>query len=83
MKCTCCGNDDELRLGVCFDCASAGEAKAAKRTVDQHLRMALHNLSVGYTENARFDIQWAIERFTGTGDYAEGGYFDRRGIEWR
>lgn len=83
MKCACCERDEELRMGVCFDCASAGEERAAKRTVVQHLRRALENLLSGKTGNARFDLQWAWERLTGTGDYARGGTFDREGYRWR
>lgn len=59
--CKGCGKDEELRLGYCFDCASKGEERAAKRTVEQHLEHALEQLKKGNKENARYDIEWALE----------------------
>jgi hypothetical protein len=78
MKCIGCGKDDELRLGFCWDCASEGEARAARRSVLQHLAKALSH--IGQT-NFRYDIKWAWERLTRTGDYAPGGYFHSFGIK--
>jgi hypothetical protein len=74
MKCDHCGKDDELRFGCCWDCASAGEARAARRTVLQHLSSAYRNLW-RRNGNAKYDIKWAWERLTKTGDYAPNGYF--------
>jgi len=74
--CQYCNNpDDDLRMGCCWDCASAGELRAARRTVTQHLGNAVRNLAAGNFANARFDLCWAWERLTKTGDYAPGGYF--------
>lgn len=81
--CKGCGKDEELRLGFCFDCASKGEERAAKRTVEQHLEHALNEINKGNKENARYDIQWALQRLTLTGDYADGGTFDKEGYDWR
>ncbi len=81
-KCGGCGQMLELRLGFCFDCSSRGEERAAKRTVAEHLKQARANLAKG-SPNWRFDLHWAWERFTQTGDYAPGGYFDKFGIHWR
>ena len=74
MICHGCGKDEELRLGFCFDCASAGEERAARRTVLQHLAKGFRHLWIG-SDNARFDFRWAWERFTRTGDYARNGEF--------
>ena len=79
MKCNYCGKDDELRFGCCWDCASTGEARAAKRTVPQHLGAMIRNLWRG-NGNAKYDRKWAWERLTRTGDYAPGGYFERNNI---
>lgn len=79
MICAGCGKDDELRLGFCFDCATAGEENAARRTVAQHLLKGLKNLCRG-NDNARFDFGWAWERLTRTGDYARNGAFAYMGL---
>ena len=82
-NCRGCGKDDELRLGYCFDCASKGEERAAKRSVEEHLKHGLAQLKKGNMENARYDFKWALERLTLTGDYATGGTFDSEGYKWR
>jgi hypothetical protein len=74
MICAGCGKDEDCRFGFCFDCATAGEERAARRTVLQHLSRGFKNLSTG-SNNARFDFQWAWERLTRTGDYAPDGAF--------
>jgi hypothetical protein len=74
-KCAGCGNEDDLRFGYCFDCASAGELRAAKRTVLQHLRQAWRNIRKG-SGNWKYDARWALERATRTGNYAPGGAFE-------
>lgn len=81
--CRGCGKEEELRLGYCFDCASKGEERAAKRTVEEHLKHALMKLEKGFREDAKYDICWALERLTETGDYAQVGTFDREGYNWR
>lgn len=75
--CLRCKNDDDLRLGFCFDCATAGERKAANRSALQHVMKAVQNACKGNWSNARYDLAWAIERLTRTGDYAPGGVFER------
>lgn len=79
MICDYCGKDDELRFGCCWECACAGEAKAAKRTVVQHVAQMFRSLW-RRNGNAKYDLKWAWERLTKTGDYAPGGYFEREGI---
>lgn len=82
MICKGCKKDEELRLGYCWDCACAGEARAAKCTIIGHLAKAIRNIVKG-SPNWRIDISWAWQRLTGTGDYKDGGYFDSQGIDWR
>jgi hypothetical protein len=83
MKCNYCGQEDELRFGCCWDCASAGEERAAKRTVVQHVAVGFLNLWNRKWDGAKFEFKWALERLTGRGDYAAGGYFDWQGVDWR
>lgn len=83
MKCVGCGVEDELRLGHCYDCATRGEERAAKRTVAQHLMKACRNVLSGHWLYAKFDLSWAWQRLTRTGDYAAGGPFDWEGYDWR
>jgi hypothetical protein len=83
MTCRCCHKEEELRQGVCFDCATLGEQRAAKRTVLGHLRQAVVNLCAGRWVYLGCDLRWARERLFRVGDYAEGGYFDREGVDWR
>lgn len=79
MRCAGCGRDEELRLGFCFDCATAGEERAARRTVLQHVAKGLRNLW-NRNSNACFDFKWAWERLTRTGDYARNGEFAHFGL---
>jgi hypothetical protein len=95
--CAGCGSADELRGGFCFDCASAGELSAARRTTRRHLLWALQHVAsaLGYALRhewpdarnvlgyARIDLRWARERWTQTGDYRIGGTFDREYPDWR
>jgi hypothetical protein len=84
ITCDYCGKQtDDLRFGCCFMCASAGEEKAAKRTVAQHVLKGFFNLFRGNISIARIDFVWAWERASRTGDYAAGGVFDREGYQWR
>lgn len=77
--CAGCGNADELRRGFCFDCAMAGEERAARRTVLRHLGHGLWRVMRGHFGfGTRMDFVWAWERLTKTGDYAPGGEFDRQ-----
>jgi hypothetical protein len=80
--CSRCGTVEELRLGVCFDCAEAGEAHAARRSVAMHLLTAVKNVGRRRLDYSRFDLTWAWQRLTRTGDYASGGTFEREyGVE--
>ena len=81
-RCRKCGRDEELRGGFCFDCATAGEIRSAKRTVFQHIGNAIHNICIG-NRHWLTEFQWAWERMTKTGDYSKDGYFDSQGIDWR
>jgi hypothetical protein len=81
--CSECGRHEELRLGYCFECASNGEARAARRTVAQHLGKAVEHLLGGQRTYAWYDVTWAWQRLTRTGDYRPGGYFDLVGHGWR
>lgn len=80
--CVFCGKTAELRLGACWGCATTGEATAANRSVLEHLGRGIQNLAKG-SPNARFDLVWAWERLTRTGDYSRGGYFDDFVPGWR
>jgi hypothetical protein len=79
--CKGCKSDTELRLGFCFDCASRGEQRAAQRTVLQHVAKALHNARINRWNYVRYDLTWAWQRLTHTGDYAKRGYFSEMGVE--
>lgn len=81
--CTECGNADDLRGGICFDCASKAERQAASRTAEQHIQRGLDTLASGDAAVARIYFAWALERLTGTGDYAPGGTFDAEYPGWR
>ena len=83
MKCIKCGRDEELRLGFCFDCVSAGEERAAKRSVLGHLLKMCWNLRRRKWWQASCDLTWAWQRLTRTGDYATDGTFDWEGYDWR
>lgn len=84
VRCKCCERwVEDVRFDTCFDCASAGEARAAKRTVFQHLAKGLLNLKCGNFEYAKYDFSWAWQRLTRTGDYSFGGTFDLEGYNWR
>lgn len=73
-SCNYCGKEAELRMGCCWECGTSGEARAARRTVWQHLWTGAKHAVQG-SANARFDFQWAWERLTRSGDYAPGGEF--------
>ncbi len=48
MICQRCGQNDDCRLGFCWDCADAGEARAAARTVAQHVAKGISHVARGY-----------------------------------
>lgn len=76
--CVSCGRDEELRMGVCWECANDGERTAAARSVFGHIGHAISRMARGrFDFGTKTDLQWAWERLTGTGDYAPGGSFER------
>lgn len=81
--CLECGVDRDLREGICFDCASAAERRAAKRSVLRHLWASVSAFTSGDAVSSRIFAKWAWERLTGTGDYAVGGTFDAEYPGWR
>lgn len=81
--CKGCGKDEELRLGFCFDCASSGEHRLAKRTVLQHIAHSYKNLRHGWWWEFRCDWRMAFQRLFRVGDYKKDGYFDLENIDWR
>ena len=83
MKCKFCGREGELRFSCCFDCASRGEERLAKRTVIQHVVVGFRQIFRGRRDYARIEFSLAFQRMFRIGDYAEAGYFDWEGINWR
>jgi hypothetical protein len=81
--CNGCGRNDDLRLGYCFSCATEAEVRVAKRSTLRHIFNGLRNLASLNFTYAKYDLQWAFERFTRTGDYKKDGYFDSQNIPWR
>jgi hypothetical protein len=73
MICRVCKRDDEdLRMGVCFDCATTGDIRLGSRSVLQHLAHGVSALFRGACWMARMDFKCAWERLRRTGDYAPG-----------
>lgn len=79
QSCVGCGSTDrDTRLGFCFDCASAGERRAAERTILQHVAHGFGRVLRGrFDFGTKMDFVWAWERLTRTGDYRSGGVFER------
>jgi len=81
LICRACGgaqvSTNDLRGGVCWDCADAGERRAAMRTVLEHILSASVNVRRRYWFGAKCDITWAWQRLTRTGYYKPGGIFER------
>lgn len=76
--CVSCGQDEELRMGVCFECATSGEREAAARSVSGHLGHAFRRMLRGrFDFGTKTDLKWAWERLTRTGDYRPGGSFEQ------
>ncbi len=82
-KCNICNKEKDLRFGYCLSCAMSGEERSAKRTVIQHLKRAWINFKAKRYEYLGYDLRWAWQRFSRTGDYETGGYFDSEGHDWR
>lgn len=83
MQCSSCGRYEDTRMGTCFDCAHEAEGRAAKRTVAGHVMRAIRNAIQGNFDYSRYDLSWARQRMLRRGDYADGGYFDEQGHDWR
>ncbi len=81
--CKICNKSNDLRAGVCFDCASTAEHRAATRNVLQHLRKSIDHFKIKQFTDARICFMWALERATNSGDYKKGGYFDKEYPGWR
>jgi len=77
-RCSGCNKWDDLRFGYCFDCACAGERRAAHCSILGHIGKGMKHIAGGYWTEARIDFSWAWERATRTGDYAPGGEFERQ-----
>lgn len=79
MTCVCCRQEaDDLRGGVCWDCATDGEREAAGFSVLRHLWEAARRLPQPRRWwAARISVAWAWDRLTRTGYYAPGGIFER------
>lgn len=79
MTCRICQRHEDLRAGICFDCATDAERRAAQRSVLQHLLKGLGKvMRLRFNYGTRTDFRWAWERLTRTGDYAPGGEFERQ-----
>jgi hypothetical protein len=72
MTCSVCGKEDELRYGVCFDCASTGDIRLGSRSTLQHWWHGVTSLRPGLWWRARMDFKCGWERLTRTGEYAPG-----------
>lgn len=84
LRCQRCGAIDELRMGVCFDCASRCEKRRAMEPWYSHLLRAFrHLLKRRCWWKARLDLKWAKQSLTQTGDFKPGGYLDREYPGWR
>lgn len=73
MTCRVCNtNTDDLRGGVCFDCATEGDLRLARRSALQHWLHGLEALLSGVWWMARMDFRMGWERIRRTGEYAPG-----------
>lgn len=73
MSCRVCKSPDtDLRGGVCFDCATAGDLRLARRSVMQHWRHGVRALFGGVWWMAKMDFRMGWERWRRTGEYAAG-----------
>lgn len=73
MSCQVCGSGDgDTRMGVCFDCATAGDIRLAKRSTIQHWLHGIGSLFQGVWWRARMDFKRGWERLWRTGEYAPG-----------
>lgn len=73
MACHVCKSiDSDLRMGVCFDCATEGDLRLWRRSTFQHW---LHGIRRAFRLDwlmARIDFKCGWERIWRTGEYAPG-----------
>lgn len=73
MTCRVCNIDtDDLRGGVCFDCATEGDIRLARRSTLQHWLHGLSALFGGVWWMAKMDFRMGWERVRRSGEYAPG-----------
>lgn len=73
MTCHVCqGCTDDLRFGVCFDCATEGDIRLGKRSTLSHWLHGIGHTLTGPWWKARTDFKCGWERIRRSGDYAPG-----------
>lgn len=73
MPCTVChSKDTDLRMGVCFDCATDGDIRLAKKSTIEHWLHSIKALSQGAWWIAKLDFKIGWQRIWRTGEYAIG-----------
>jgi len=73
MTCRVCGDPtNDLRMGVCFDCATEGDIRLAKRSTIQHWIHGFKALCYRDWVIAKMDFRIGWERIWRTGEYAPG-----------
>lgn len=78
MACSVCGyGDGDTRMGVCFDCATAGDIRLAKKSTLQHWSHGLGSVFHGVWWRARMDFRMGWQRIRRTGEYAPGREWDQ------
>lgn len=78
MTCHVCKRaTDDLRMGICFDCATAGDIRLGSRSVAQHIAHGVNSLFCGIWWRVRIDFKCAWERIWRSGEYAPGREWER------
>ena len=77
LTCIVCGASDDLRGGVCFDCATDGDIRLAKKSTLQHWAHGVYSCFCGVWWRARMDFRMGWERIWRTGEYAPGREWER------
>lgn len=78
-----CEDCEKSKTGICDYCYQDSMTYLAKMTVFQHLLASLGSLFEFDFFGVCFELVWAFQRLTRTGDYGKGGEFERMGIDWR
>lgn len=68
----CKTEQGDLRGGVCFDCATEGDLRLARRSMLQHWAHGLGAIFAGKWWMVRMDFRMGWERIRRSGDYAPG-----------